>query len=194
MDLYQEAIERFGNLLDEARKSHIEEPRAAALATADSAGRPSVRTVTLAHADGRGFVFHTDVRSRKARELEQNPRAALCFYWQSLGQQVIVEGPVEGVSGKEADEDWMTRRRDCQIAAWASRQSDDLEDPAVLEAGVAEVRSRFRDRAVPRPPEWAGFRLMPERIEFWNAGWHYLHTRTCYRKRAGIWSRQHLYP
>jgi len=194
VELYREAIERIGNLLDEAKKTDIAEPAAGSLSTADRSGRPSVRTVTLSRMDERGFAFYTDRRSRKGRELADNPRAALCFYWQPLGQQVIVEGPVEPVEDVEADRDWEVRRRGCQLAAWASPQSSDLEDPAVLEKTVAEVKSRFMDRVVPRPREWVGFRLVPDRIEFWKSGWRHLHTRVCYERQGDAWSRRLLYP
>ncbi|MEA3412040.1 MAG: pyridoxamine 5'-phosphate oxidase [Pseudomonadota bacterium] len=194
VELYREAIERFENLLEEAKKTDIEEPAAMSLSTAGRSGRSSVRTVSLSHMDERGFAFYTDLRSRKARELADNPYAALCFFWQPLGQQVIVEGPVETVDDDDADGYWETRRRDCQIAAWASPQSSDLENQETLERRVAAVKLRFMDRVVPRPPEWVGFRLVPDRIEFWKAGWHRLHTRVCYRKQGDAWSRRLLYP
>jgi pyridoxamine 5'-phosphate oxidase len=194
-DLYEEALRRFGELLEEAMKTDLPEPTAMTLATATADGRPSVRTVLLKHHDRRGFVFYTNLQSRKARQLRDNPRVALCFYWQPLARQVLIEGAAEQVDAEEADRYWASRPRDSQIGAWASLQSETLEDRAVLERRVEEMRERFRDRPVPRPPQWGGYRVVPDRIEFWTAGWHRLHERVCYRLDAsGSWRRELLYP
>ncbi len=194
-DLYDEALRTFHHLLDEAMKTDLPEPTAMTLATATRDGRPSVRTVLLKHHDRRGFVFYTNLRSRKAKALHDNPYAALCFYWQPLARQVLIEGRVERVGSNEADRYWASRPRDSQIGAWASLQSEPLADRSVLERRVEEMRERFRDRAVPRPPQWGGFRVVPRRIEFWTAGWHRLHERLCYeRTPSGQWRRQLLYP
>ncbi len=194
-DLYEEAIRRFGELLEEAMKTELPEPTAMTLATAAADGRPSARTVLLKHHDRRGFVFYTNLQSRKARQLRENPSVALCFYWQPLARQVLIEGVAEQVDAEEADRYWASRPRDSQIGAWASLQSEPLESRAVLERRVEEMRQRFRDRVVPRPPRWGGYRVVPERIEFWTAGWHRLHERLCYlREASGEWRKVLLYP
>ncbi|HHB12417.1 MAG TPA: pyridoxamine 5'-phosphate oxidase [Chromatiales bacterium] len=194
-DLYEEALRRFSELLEEAKKTELPEPTAMTLATATPEGRPSVRTVLLKHHDARGFVFYTNLNSRKARQLRDNPHAALCFYWQPLARQVLIEGTAELVDSEEADRYWATRPRDSQIGAWASLQSEPLESRAVLERRVEETRARFRDRNVPRPPQWGGYRVVPRRIEFWAAGWHRLHERICYEQTgSGRWHRRLLYP
>lgn len=194
-DLYDEALRRFGQLLAEAMKTDLPEPTAMTLATSTVDGRPSVRTVLLKQHDRRGFVFYTNLRSRKARQLRDNSRAALCFYWQPLGRQVLIEGTAELVATEEADRYWASRPRDSQIGAWASVQSERLESRAVLERRVQEMRERFRDRPVPRPPQWGGYRVVPDRIEFWTAGWHRLHERVCYRRDvSGTWLKELLYP
>jgi pyridoxamine 5'-phosphate oxidase len=118
----------------------------------------------------------------------------MCFFWQNLMQQVIVEGPVELISDEEADAYWITRERDSQLGAWASRQSCALERREILIQRLADVRERFMDQRVPRPRNWSGYRLVPERMEFWSAGWHRLHERVCYCKSLSGWTVTLLYP
>ncbi len=194
MDLYAEALERFRNLLDEVNKSELSEPAAMTLATTDASGQVTARTVLIKKIDERGFTFFTNRYSRKARQLTENSHAALCVFWQSLRQQVRVEGVVEVVSDDEADDYWLTRERDSQIGAWVSQQSEPLDTPETLKKRLAIFRERFMDRPVPRPPSWAGYRLVPDRIEFWSAGWHWLHERRCYYKSISGWSIMLLYP
>jgi len=176
----REAIDRFRELLDEARGSDLREPTAMTLATADGNGRPSARTVLLKDVDERGFVFYTNRDSRKGRALRDNPRAALLFFWQPLMRQVKIEGRVEDVTDAEADAYWVTRARESQLGAWASRQSEPLASREELEARLGSLRERYRDLDVPRPPYWSGFRVRPDRIEFWHEREFRQHERECY--------------
>lgn len=194
MNVYSEAIARFLELLQAAMQTDLAEPKAMTLATVGSEGRPGVRTVLLKQVDERGFTFFTNTKSRKGRDLTANPRAALCFHWQPLKQQVIVEGSVERVSDTEADEYWRTRPRDSQFAAWASNQSEPLDSLADLRARHAEYKRQFEGQSVARPPHWSGYRVVPDRIEFWTAGWARLHERVCYQKTGEAWSVTRLNP
>ena len=166
----------------------------ASLATADTSGRPSVRVVLLRRIDQRGFVFFTNYGSRKARELTANPHAALCQHWPSLEEQIRVEGMVGIVDPAESDVYFAGRPRDSQIGAWASDQSADLEARDVLEARIRTVESRFEGQAVPRPPFWGGFRVVPERVEFWYGRTGRLHERLLYTRTAAGWQTGWLYP
>ena len=191
-------ISRFGELLDlAARTEGLAEPTAMALATADGTGRPSVRIVLLKGFDQHGFVFFTNLESRKADNLTQNPRAALCFHWQPLEVQVRVEGVVSPVSDAEADLYFATRPHGSQIGAWASRQSRPLAARAELEERILETEARFAGIEVPRPPFWSGYRVSPERIEFWTGRPSRLHDREVYYadlEAEGGWRMEHLYP
>lgn len=194
MSLYLQALKRFQDLLEEAKKLSLHEPLAMALATADETGQPSVRTVYLGGVDERGLVFFTSRHSRKGRQLAANPHAAVCFFWQLLGQQVQVEGTVEPVSEEEADTYWSTRDRYSRLAAWVSRQSEPLDSPQTLEHRLKEYRQQFDFEPIPCPPYWCGYRLVPERIEFWKTGWGYLHERECYQKSGNEWTVTLLNP
>ena len=185
--LYREALSRFRELFAQAAGTDLREPAAVTLATADGEGRPSARTVLLKGVDERGFVFYTNSRSRKGRELRENPRAALVFFWQTVFEQVQVEGPVTFVSDEVSDAYWATRRRESRIGAWASEQSEPLGSRDELEARYAEYERRFAGGEVPRPPHWKGYRLAPDRIEFWQAGDHRLNHRECYERTAAGW-------
>jgi len=178
-----------------AVRSGLQEPDAAALATVDSEGNPSVRMVLVRAADERGFVFYTNLESRKGRELARaGATAALAFWWPALTKQVRVEGRVTRVSDAEADAYWATRGRDSQVGAWASRQS------AELKGGREELTARFEalstslPREVPRPPNWSGFRIEPARIEFWEARPHRLHHRVLYVREGRGWATKLLSP
>jgi pyridoxamine 5'-phosphate oxidase len=185
----------FEEWLAEARLSEPNDPVATALATADAGGRPSVRMVLMKGHDARGFVFYTNQRSRKGAELAGNPRAALLFHWKSLRRQVRVEGAVEAVSDLEADAYFATRGRDSQLGAWASDQSQPLDARATFEARYEAMRAQHDGRDVPRPPHWSGYRVVPERIEFWSDRAHRLHERRLFeRLDDGGWSEGLLYP
>jgi pyridoxamine 5'-phosphate oxidase len=177
-----------------ARASEPNDSNAMALATADVAGRPSVRMVLLKGHDKRGFVFYTNQDSRKGGDLQANPHAALLFHWKSLRRQVRIEGTVEPVAAEEADAYFATRSRDSQLGAWASDQSRPLESRATFEARYEEMRARFEGRDVPRPPRWSGYRVVPKRIEFWTDRAHRLHERRLFTRSPGGWSEGLLYP
>jgi pyridoxamine 5'-phosphate oxidase len=178
-----------------ARGAELNDANAMALATADAAGRPSVRMVLLKGHDERGFIFYTNQDSRKGAELEANAYAALLFHWKSLRRQVRIEGAVGPVSSEEADLYFATRSRDSQLGAWASDQSRPLDSRETFERRYEEIRARFEGRDVPRPPRWSGYRVLPERIEFWTDRAHRLHERRLFtRNETGGWSEGLLYP
>ncbi|HJU16902.1 MAG TPA: pyridoxamine 5'-phosphate oxidase [Stellaceae bacterium] len=170
------------------------DPTAMALATTAPDGRPSLRFVLLKGFDERGFVFYTNLDSRKAEELSANPRAALCFFWPNLRRQVRIEGAAAPASAAEADAYFASRPRDSQLGAWASEQSRPLADRAQLEHRAEEVARRFAGQEVARPPFWSGFRVAPERVEFWQERPSRLHDRWLYIREGETWRRQRLYP
>jgi len=184
----------FRELYDEARRRGTLEPEAMVLSTADKHGRPSGRYVLLKEASQRGFVFYTNLQSRKARALADNPYAALCFYWPLIDQQVRVEGLVEPVSEAEADEYFGSRPRESQIGAWASTQSAELGSREALDLRVLEAQQRFEGVTVPRPPFWSGLRVVPAAIEFWTRHPARLHERALFTRDGGRWSRTLLFP
>lgn len=188
---------RFGALLERAIALGIPEPTALALATAGPDGRPSVRMVLLKGFDEGGFVFYTNLESRKARELEATPFAALCFHWQPMEVQVRVEGAVQAVTPEEADAYFASRPRGSQLGAWASLQSARLPSREELEERVRETEERFQGQEVPRPAHWSGFRVVPDRIEFWQGRPSRLHERDVYTldpSAPGGWRIGQLYP
>ncbi len=187
-------LARFAEWFEEAKRQEPNDPTAMALATAGADGQPSVRMVLLKGFDAQGFVFYTNFESRKGEQLLANPRAALCFHWKSIRRQVCVEGPVETVGEAEADAYYATRPRDSQIGAWASRQSRPLESRFELEKRVAQFTAKHALGKVPRPPYWSGFRVAPERIEFWQHGRFRLHDRRVYHRRGDDWASERLFP
>jgi pyridoxamine 5'-phosphate oxidase len=192
-----EPIARFQALLDEAKRvprSVLPEPTAFALGTVDANGQPSVRIVLLKHVDERGFVFYTNFESRKGRALLASRRAAMCFHWQPLEVQVRVEGGVTVVSDAEADAYFASRARGSQLGAWASLQSQPMAQPGDLDARLAEMEQRFAGVPVPRPPHWSGFRIAPDKIEFWKNMPSRLHVRHVYTREGARWAVQQLFP
>jgi len=187
-------IAMFTGLFEQAQKCGLEEPEAMVLSTVDQNGRPSSRYVLLKGLDARGFVFYTNLESRKARALAANPYAALCFYWPPLDKQVRIEGDVERVSDEDADVYFATRPRESQLGAWASKQSSTLNSRATLEQQLDETRARFDGRAVTRPPYWSGYRVVPNTIEFWTRHAARLHDRARFTRDDGRWLRTLLYP
>jgi pyridoxamine 5'-phosphate oxidase len=178
----------------EAQTSEINDPEAMALATADAEARPSVRMVLLKDHGPDGFVFYTNELSTKGEQLSANPRAALLFHWKSLRRQVRVEGSVERIGNAQADAYFASRARDSQLGAWASDQSRPLDARATFERRFEEVKGRFEGRDVPRPPHWGGYRVVPERIEFWSDRPHRLHERRLFSRHGDTWNEGLLYP
>lgn len=184
----------FDSWYAEARASEPNDANAMALATADAEGRPSVRMVLLKGHDARGFVFYTNFESRKAGELLVNPHAALLFHWKSLRRQIRIEGAVSRVTDAEGDAYFATRSRDSQLGAWASDQSQPLENRAVFEDRYQQMVARFEGQPVPRPPHWSGFRVTPVRIEFWSDRAHRLHERRLFVREGEGWREGLLFP
>jgi len=187
-------VERFQEWFREAEQAGVEVPEAMTLATAAPDGAPSARMVLLKGADEEGFVFYSGYVSRKAGELEANPRAALVFYWRPLGKQIRVEGRVERVSEAESTAYFATRPRGSQLAAWASRQSRPLSSREELETRYVELEREYEGRDVPLPPHWGGYRLRPETIEFWEHRENRLHDRIRYTRAREGWKVERLAP
>ena len=177
-----------------ARASETNDPGAMVLATADARCRPFARLVLLKGHGPEGFVFYTNENSAKARQLAENPRAALLFHWKSLRRQVRIEGRIEAVSDEQADAYFASRARDSQLGAWASDQSAPLESRALFERQFEDVKQRFDGKEVPRPPHWGGTRVIPDRIEFWSDRAHRLHERRLFVRDGDQWSEGLLYP
>jgi len=190
----RDPFEFFREWWDEAHRTEPADASAAALATSTPDGRPSVRMVLIRGVDERGFVFYTNLESRKGGELKANPRAAIVLHWKSLGRQIRIEGAVEPVSKEEADAYFASRARGSQIGAWASAQSRPMESRHGLEKSVAKFAAKFGLGKVPRPDHWSGFRIAPEHIEFWREGKFRLHERIVYHRNAAGWKTERLFP
>jgi pyridoxamine 5'-phosphate oxidase len=184
----------FDEWFAEARAGEINDPEAMALATAAPDCRPSVRMVLLKGHGPEGFTFYTNLDSRKGNELAANAQASLLFHWKSLRRQVRAEGAIESVADADADAYFASRSRDSQLGAWASYQSRPLESRDVFEARFEDMRRRFEGTDVTRPPRWSGFRLIPDRIEFWSDRAHRLHERRLFQRYGDAWSEGLLYP
>ena len=179
----------------EARASELNDSKAMTLSTADAAGRPSSRMVLLKGHGRDGFVFYTNCESRKARAIAENPQVALLFHWKSLRRQIRIEGALAPVSDAESDAYFASRGRDSQLGAWASEQSRPLDTRDTFEAAFAAMTERFAGGDVPRPPHWGGYRVVPDRIEFWQDRAHRLHERRLFTPDAdGTWSEGLLFP
>jgi pyridoxamine 5'-phosphate oxidase len=194
MDLLKEALNVFTALYDQAKQSEPSYPDAMTLATVDAEGRPHARTVLLKEFDERGFTFYTNTLSAKGQQLATHPNAALSFHWKSLERQVQIEGLVAPVTIKEADAYFSSRPRASQIGAWASQQSETLDSRDTLLKRVAQLEKQYDGKPIPRPPHWSGYRVIPQRIEFWKAEPHRLHQRTVYEKGTFGWTKYLLYP
>lgn len=193
----QNPLSRFNRLYAQAQKidrAILPDPNAMSLATVGMSGNPSVRIVLMKEVDERGFVFYTNLDGRKGRELRTHPVAAINFHWAPLEVQVRAEGPVSQVSDEEADAYFASRPRESQVGAWASIQSQAIEHANDLVERVAEYEAKFQGKEVPRPPFWSGFRLRPERIEFWKARPGRLHERHLYTRAGESWTMETLYP
>jgi pyridoxamine 5'-phosphate oxidase len=184
----------FQDWMADATKGEINDPNAVCLATATPDGRPSARMVLLKGVDARGFVFYTNLESRKGGELAANPFAALCFHWKTLQRSIRVEGAVEAVSEAEADAYYASRARTSRLGAWASKQSRPLESRFALEKAVAEYGLKYAVGDIPRPPFWSGFRVLPARIEFWRDMPFRLHERRVFHRDGAAWRLEALYP
>lgn len=193
-NLLGEAIHLFRDWYEEAASVSPWEPSAMTLATADLSGRVTVRTVLLKEVDESGFVFYTNRNSTKGRQLGENPRAALCFLWREVRQQIIVEGTVESVDDAESDAYWGSRSRRSQLGAWASRQSQPLRDWQTLLDALAKYEQQFQGKPIPRPDYWGGYRVIPDLIEFWRAGDNRLNHRERFWKDVGGWQYGLIFP
>jgi pyridoxamine 5'-phosphate oxidase len=194
MSIPQEVIEQFQSCLDAAVEAGEIEPTSMTVASIGLESGLSARTVLLKAFDERGFVFYTNLESRKGRQLLANPSAALVLHWKTIVRQVLVEGTIEQVSDEEADKYFASRDRGSQLGAWASKQSQPLSSRAELLKNVVTFEAKHIGRPIPRPPHWSGLRVVPHMIEFWIGKKSRLHDRFRYTLEDGSWNRQRLFP
>lgn len=187
-------IQEFDSWFQDAQKTKLRYPNAMSLATVDAAGLPSIRIVLMKHFDEHGLVFYTNLDSDKSKDIKATGIAAVNFHWEDLGKQVRVTGRVEPTTAAEADEYFASRARDSQIGAWASKQSQPMATRSEFERRLADYTKQFEGRPVPRPDGWSGWRIVPDRIEFWVERPFRLHDRWVYTRKNGAWDRQLLYP
>ena len=193
--IHTHPFDLFQQWLEKARESEINDPEAVALATANAQGQPSVRMVLMKELDSQGFCFYTNMESKKGRDLVANPLAALCFHWKSLQRQVRVEGAVQVLPPERADAYFATRHPESRLGAWASQQSRPLVSRDELEQRLEDARSTYGEEDIPRPPYWGGYRIVPARIEFWQAGAYRLHDRFVFTPATGgAWTAHRLNP
>ena len=193
-DMDPDPIVQFRTWFENIIAADLHEPNAMILATATSDGRPSARTVLLKGYDERGFVFYTNYEGRKASELEANPACALLFYWGELERQVRIEGRAGRIPSEESDAYFASRPHGSRLGAWASEQSRPVGDRSVLEERLETLEEEYRDREIPRPPFWGGYRVEPHAIEFWQGRENRLHDRISYRRETGVWRLERLQP
>ncbi len=191
---WSEPFTRFAALFAQAKQAQPKDPNAMSLATVDANGRPSVRIVLMKDFDEQGFVFYTNHASRKGREALATKVAALNFHWPAMDMQVRIEGGLSVVTNAEADAYFATRPRESQLGAWASLQSQVLPSRSVLEQRLADLTKQYEGQTVPRPPHWSGFRLAPDRLEFWKAHPFRLHWREVYERSGNGWTKSELFP
>ncbi len=187
-------IREFQDLFERAKRRDGVDATVSTLATANTEGRPAARAVLIKQADHRGFVFYTNLASRKAHEIESNPQAALCIYWPWLDTQVRIEGRVEQISDEDSDAYFASRTRGSQIGAWTSKQSQPLASRQELLTRYFKIKTRFLNKEIPRPDFWGGYRIVPDRIEIWHNQLHRLHDRFLYLREGEDWTVQRLYP
>jgi pyridoxamine 5'-phosphate oxidase len=193
-DMDPDPVVQFRAWFENVIEADLHEPNAMILATATRDGRPSARTVLLKGYDERGFVFYTNYEGRKASDLEANPACALLFYWGELERQVRIEGRAVRLSGEESDAYFASRPRGSRLGAWASEQSQPVEDRSILEERVKALEAEYEGREIPRPPFWGGYRVEPDTIEFWQGRENRLHDRLVYGRIGGGWKMQRLQP
>jgi pyridoxamine 5'-phosphate oxidase len=193
-DMDPDPVVQFRAWFENVIEADLHEPNAMILATATRDGRPSARTVLLKGYDEHGFVFYTNYEGRKASDLEANPACALLFYWGELERQVRIEGRAVRLSGEESDAYFASRPRGSRLGAWASEQSQPVEDRSILEERVKALEAEYEGREIPRPPFWGGYRVEPDTIEFWQGRENRLHDRLVYGRIGGGWKMQRLQP
>ncbi|MFN0117367.1 MAG: pyridoxamine 5'-phosphate oxidase [Elusimicrobiota bacterium] len=194
MMLTPQLVKKFKDIYSKAQKCGLKEPTAVTLSTCSSQAKPSIRTVLLKSFDENGFIFFTNKESRKGSQLKENPYAAMCFYWQPLEKQVIVEGVVKEISSQESDEYFQSRPINSQIGAWASKQSRSLQSRSQFVSEILKLKMKFLGKPIPRPDYWGGFCLKPIRMEFWTMKPFRLHERKLYEFSKGDWKELLLYP